>query len=346
MSVDIMNILNTTSGVLVALVLVALPLIIVAYAGMTSERSGIINLGLEGMMVLGAFTGFAMLKIFDQSGFGASQPLLATLVAALVSMVAGFIVSLLLSFAAIKLKANQVIIGTAINIMAPALLILIAWALWGNGGEKIATPSWILLFHDNLMDAAALPATPSTMDYIGYFFNRLFFSNFIITTPLIILIAIALAIFLYRTKTGLRLRACGENPQAADSVGINVYRMRFLGTSLSGALAGIGGFAICLYIGFNGTVVGFGFLALAVMIFGNWKPVPIVFAGIVFALFRVIAVMPGILPDIVINGKPLSNGNQIYYCIPYLVTLIILIFASKRSRAPKAEGIPYDKGAR
>lgn len=342
---DTASLLQTISTIIVSLIVIALPLIVVGYAGMTAERSGIINLGLEGMMVIGAFVGFVFLKIFDENNFGDNQPVLACLIAAIASMVAGFIMSLLLSAAAIKLKANQVIIGTAINILAPALLILIAWSIWGNGGEKIATPSWILLGHDNLISANSLPTSPTGLDYTKYFLSQLLFSNLYITTPLIILILIFIGVFLYKTKTGLHLRACGENPAAADSVGINVAKMRFLGTSISGALAGIGGFALCLYIGFNGTVIGFGFLALAVMIFGAWKPVPMVFAGIVFAFFRVIA-YTGILPEISINGQVLSHGVYLYYCIPYLITLIILVFGSKRSRAPKAEGIPYDKSAR
>ncbi len=138
------------------------------------------------------------------------------------------------------------------------------------------------------------------------------------------------------------MRACGENPQAADSVGINVSKMRYLGTGISGALAGLGGFAICLAIGgFQGSVIGLGFLSLAIMIFGNWKPWPIVAAACLFAFFRVLA-YSSFLPEI----PGVRTYSLIYMCIPYLLTILVLIFASKRSHAPKAEGIPYDKGAR
>ena len=161
-----------------------------------------------------------------------------------------------------------------------------------------------------------------------------------------------MSIILYKTKFGLRLRACGEHPQAADSVGISVHRMRYAGTTISGALAGLGGFIYALTTSngtANGSVAGFGFLALAVMIFGNWKPLNIAIVGFIFGLFKCVAASAGTLD---INGDgvymlaQLGVSNYVYNMLPYVMTLIVLAFTSKKSRAPKAEGIPYDKGER
>ena len=173
-----------------------------------------------------------------------------------------------------------------------------------------------------------------------------------LATYVCIILFIVLAIILYKTKFGLRLRACGENPHAADSLGINVAKMRYAGTTISGALAGMGGFVYALTTTnctANGDVAGFGFLALAVMIFGNWKPLNIAGAALLFGLFKCIAAS---YYGLDINGdgvfllKDLGISSHLYRMLPYLVTLIVLAFTSKNSRAPKAEGIPYDKGSR
>ena len=156
---------------------------------------------------------------------------------------------------------------------------------------------------------------------------------------------------MYKTRFGLRLRACGEHPQAADSVGINVYKMRYAGVLISGFLGGIGGLAYTLAAGsgFNSDVGGYGFLALAVMIFGNWKPLNIAGAALLFGLFKCIAAA---YTSLDINGDGVYLLAQIgisahfYQMLPYLITIIVLAFTSKSSRAPKAEGIPYDKGSR
>jgi ABC-type uncharacterized transport system permease subunit len=344
---------NMTASIFVQLIIFGLPLILTAYAGMCSERSGVINLGLEGIMCFGAFVGFLVLRAFTPLVEGTtvhnySAPCLinaqlAVFIAILAAFLTGAVVSLLLSFAAINLKANQTIVGTAINILSTSLITLTAWVIQGSGNTGIGTPTWVRITAASFGQTAyALPATGVTgWDYFCLFWNKFLFENFFLTTPIIIVLLILTAFFLFRTKTGLRIRACGENPQAADSVGINVAKMRYLGTTIGGALAGLGGFALCLSIGFDATVIGFGFLALAVMIFGNWKPGRIVIAGIIFTFFRVISNVSGILPKI-----NLVNYEYLYYTIPYVITIIVLIFSSKTSHAPKAEGIPYDKGAR
>ena len=186
---------------------------------------------------------------------------------------------------------------------------------------------------------------------LGFLGNTLLHKVYLATYICIILF-IVLSIILYKTKFGLRLRACGENPQAADSLGINVYKMRYAGVTIGGALAGMGGFVYALTTAnctANGDVAGFGFLALAVMIFGNWKPLNIAGASILFGLFKCIAASYASLD---INGDgvyALANigiSPHFYRMLPYLITIIVLAFTSKSSRAPKAEGIPYDKGSR
>ena len=184
------------------------------------------------------------------------------------------------------------------------------------------------------------------------FLGSTFIDKTYLATYVCILLFVILSIILYKTRFGLRLRACGENPQAADSLGINVYKMRYAGTTISGALAGMGGFVYALTTAnctSNGDVAGFGFLALAVMIFGNWKPLNIAGGALLFGLFKCIAAA---YSTIDINGDgvfTLANigvSANFYRMLPYLITLIVLAFTSKNSRAPKAEGIPYDKGKR
>lgn len=149
---------------------------------------------------------------------------------------------------------------------------------------------------------------------------------------------------LYKTKFGLRLRACGEHPQAADSVGINVYKMRYAGVLISGALAGLGGlvFVIPTSTNFNATVSGYGFLALAVMIFGQWKPLRVLFAAFFFGLMKTIASAYSVIPLL----SSLNIPSDVYKMIPFIATLIVLAFTSKSSQAPRAVAQPYDKGSR
>ena len=191
----------------------------------------------------------------------------------------------------------------------------------------------------------------SRTDDLGFLGNT-FLHKVYLATYVCIILFIILSIILYKTRFGLRLRSCGENPQAADSLGINVYKMRYAGVTISGALAGMGGFVYALTSAnctSNGDVAGFGFLALAVMIFGNWKPLNIAGASLLFGLFKCVAAA---YSSIDINGDGVyllaqaGISSHFYRMLPYLITLIVLAFTSKKSRAPKAEGIPYDKSSR
>ena len=334
--------------------LFAVPLMIVALAGVFAERSGIINLALEGIMIFGAFVGVLFVRSMQ------SFPVFVTaartgnwltlqgleLMAMLVAAALGAIFSLLLSFASINLKADQTIGGTALNLMAPALVLFLVRILANQNTLQMATgdaASWFMIKKSTFgIDKSV------NLGFLG----ETFLHKVYLATYICIILFVILSVVLYKTRFGLRLRACGENPQAADSLGINVYKMRYAGTTISGALAGMGGFVYSLTTAnctANGDVAGFGFLALAVMIFGNWKPLNIAGASLLFGLFKCIAAA---YTSIDINGDgvyllaQLGISSHLYRMLPYLVTLAVLAFTSKKSRAPKAEGIPYDKGSR
>ena len=334
--------------------LYAVPLMIVALAGVFAERSGIINLALEGIMIFGAFIGVLFVRsmqdfeVFTNAVRAGDWLTLQGLeiLTMLVAAAMGAIFSLLLSFAAIHLRADQTIGGTALNLMAPALVLFLVRILANQNTLQMATgdaASWFMIKKSTF-------GIDKDVD-LG-FFGETFLNKVYLATYVCILIYILLSVLLYTTRFGLRLRSCGENPQAADSLGINVYKMRYAGTTISGALAGMGGFVYALTATnctANGDVAGFGFLALAVMIFGNWKPLNIALGALLFGLFKCIAAG---YTSIDINGDgvfmlaELGISSHLYRMLPYLITLIVLAFTSKKSRAPKAEGIPYDKGSR
>jgi simple sugar transport system permease protein len=326
------------ADIISATIIFAMPLLVVALGGMFSERSGTINIALEGIMIVGALFSCLYLASADKSGFGIVHPLLAMFFAILIAGLAGIIFALFLALASVSLKADQTIGGTALNMFAPAFAIVLTWAIQGQGQTTINIPTWVRITPETFGLTSA--ATP---DFWGTFF----FKSFYLTTP-VVLILLALSIFvIYKTKFGLRLRACGEHPQAADSVGINVYALRYIGVAISGFLGGIGGlaFTIAAGSGFQSTVAGYGFFALAVMIFGNWKPIRIFGAALFFALFKVIGSYTGSIPFLP-SFSGIKSADYIYQMLPYVVTMIVLVFTSKKSRAPKAEGIPYDKGTR
>ena len=334
--------------------LYAVPLMIVALAGVFAERSGIINLALEGIMIFGAFIGVLFVRTmqnFDLFTNAVRQGNWLTLqgleiMAMLVAAILGAAFSLLLSFASVNLKADQTIGGTALNLMAPALVLFLVRILANQNTLQMQTgdaASWFMIKKSTF-------GVDKNADW--GFLGETFLNKIYLATYLCIILFVVLSVILYKTKFGLRLRACGENPQAADSLGINVYHMRYAGTTISGALAGMGGFVYSLTTAnctSNGDVAGFGFLALAVMIFGNWKPLNIALASLLFGLFKCVAAA---YTTIDINGDgvfllaELGVSSHLYRMLPYLVTLVVLAFTSKNSRAPKAEGIPYDKGSR
>jgi len=308
---------------------VAIPLLLVALGGMFSERSGVVNIALEGIMLFGAFFGALFVLSVQNSTMNAQTILILGMVIAALS---GWIYSLLLSFASVTMKANQVIVGTALNLLIPAVILLFSKMTFNSDGITTNISFYI----------REIPIL-SKIPVLG----ELFFQRTYLTVLIGFAFLIISTIVLYKTKFGLRLRACGEHPHAADSVGINVYFMRYAGVSLSGILAGMGGFFYAVGItdgnvsGHSG-VAGFGFLALAVMIFGQWKPVRIFFAAMFFAFLRTLAYSVSLIPFL----DNLGIDQTYYKMLPYLATMVVLGFTSKKSRAPKAEGIPYDKSQR
>lgn len=305
----------------------SIPLLIVALGGVFTERSGVTNIALDGIMIMGAFTSILFINMMQDKMSG--QFLL--IIAILISVITGMIFSLLLAYSAINMKADQIIGGTALNMFAPAFAIYAARMIQTNGVQQIT-----------FENTFRIPSVPILGDIpiIG----DLFFKNCYITTYIGIAILVISIIVLYKTKFGLRLRACGEHPQAADSVGINVYKIRYAGVLISGALAGLGGlvFVIPTSTNFNATVSGYGFLALAVMIFGQWKPLRVLFAAFFFGLMKTIASAYSVIPLLSILNIP----SDVYKMIPFIATLIVLAFTSKSSQAPRAVAQPYDKGSR
>ncbi len=321
-----MNIIvNTLNQTLVF----AIPLLIVALGGMFSERSGVINIALEGIMIGGAFVGVFFIYLMETNGV-AMNPQLLLVLALLIAGLFGALFSLLHAFAAINLKADQTISGTAINMLAPGLGLFLAKLIF-NGNSSVP--------FENLFRIHEIPVL-SQIPFIG----PILFKGVYITTYLGIAILIISAIFLYKTKSGLRLRACGENPQAADAAGINVYKYRYIGVLLSGFLGGMGGLIYIIPISsvFNSDVGGYGFLALAILIFGNWQPYRIAAASLFFGIMKTLAYTYTTIPVLISLGLP----SVVYKLIPYIATLILLAFTSKNSAAPKASGIPYDKSKR
>ncbi len=251
------------------------------------------------------------------------------LIGLLVGAVVGAVFSLLHAFAAINMKSDQIISATALNMIAPAFAIFTARTFFGT--QKVTLGDNYRIFSVPILGKIPI---------IG----DLFFQGAYLSTYLGIAIFAIAIVVLYRTKYGLRLRSCGENPQAADSLGVNIYRIRYSGVVISGALAGMGGviFVLSFANDFNATVIGFGFLALAVLIFGNWQPKRIIFAALFFGAMRVISSSYIIIPGL----KNLNVSGDVYNMLPYLATLIVLAFVSKNSAAPRAAGEPYDAGKR
>ncbi len=299
-------------------------LLLVALGGCFSEHSGVINIGLEGIMVMGALGGALMMK-YISAGLPAVVIILLVIFA---SALAGLVYSLLLAVAAINFKADQTLVGTAMNLLGTAAATVMVRAI--NSAENADNVSSSIQYIEQ--------KKAFLVNIGGFEFNWF-----------MLVAAVALAVsyvVLYKTRFGLRLQACGEHPQAADSVGINVYKMRYAGVLISGVLGGLGGI-VYITAGvsewkFENGVAGFGFLALAVMIFGQWKPTRIALAALLFGLFRALSnVYSGF--DFLAS---LKIPGSVYNMLPYIISLIVLTFTSSKSRAPKAEGIPYDKGQR
>ena len=300
-------------------------LMLVALGGCFAERSGVVNIGLEGIMVIGALGGALVLKFLPVT----AGPLVMVLATVAASALFGLIFSLLLAVAAIRFKADQTITGTAMNMLATAGATVAVKAMntAASGGHDVSSEI----------------AYTTTKDLLVVRMGDFEFNWFMLVA---VLCLVASFVALYKTRFGLRLRACGEHPQAADSVGINVYKMRYSGVLISGLLGGLGGI-VYITAGvsswkFENGVAGFGFLALAVMIFGGWHPLKIALAALLFGFCRALGNVYSSFDFLAALNMP----SVVYNMLPYIISLVVLAFTSKKSMGPKAAGIPYDKGTR
>ena len=377
----------------------AVILLIVALGGLLSEKSGVTNIALEGIMIMSAFIGIWSIrglqateysfltvvviilaslslsmivlsigyfignyfKLFDKDKFdGFMRSLKGKLILGAVLLVFTIIITILAvslrvgtqftliygiliggligglyamihAYAAVYLNANQIISATALNLFAPAFAIFTARQINPNGGQQV-------IFNPEF----SIKSVPILGDIpvIG----DLFFKNTYITFYIAIFLLILIVLIIKKSKFGLRLKACGENPHAADSLGIDIHKLRFKAVVLSGVFAGMGGviFVATTSSEFAATVDGFGFLAIAVLIFGNWKPTRILIASLFFGFMRTLASKYSSVPIL----QDFGDLKQIYNMLPYVATIVILAFFSKNSKAPKALGEIYDKGKR
>ena len=294
-----------------------IPMLVTALGGLYSERSGVTNLGLEGLMLVGYFASALTIRFTEQISYEMALPL-----GLLVGVLAGALFSMLHAFASINLKADQVISGTAINMLAGALTVYLARTIAGSGNVRIMLG---IIRRD-------LPLL-SDIPIVGpLFFTQSYWSTWVAFT-----VWGASWFLLYKTSFGLRLRACGEHPSAVASAGVNVHAMRYFGVAMSGALSGLGGGIILVtYSGeFNGTVAGLGFLSIAALIFGQWKPLGILGATFFFGTATTIANVSQVIPQFGVIPP------VVFKVFPYVVTLMALVVFSKRSAAPKAIGEPF-----
>ena len=297
------------------------PLIFTSLGGVFSERSGIVNVGLEGIMVIGAFAGVVFNIEFAET-FGKATPFLAVIVGGL----AGIVFATIHAIATINFRADHVVSGTVLNLLAPALGVFLVKVLYNKGQTDSIRESFGKFSFPVLADIPVI--------------GDLFFKNTSLMGYVAILTAFVSWFVLYKTKFGLRLRSVGEHPQAADTLGINVYAMRYAGVLISGFLGGVGGAVSAQSVNINfsaTTIIGSGFIALAAVIFGKWNPIGAMLASLFFGLSQSLAVIGSQLPG-------LKDIPSVYLQIaPYLITVIALSAFFGQAVAPKADGVNYIK---
>ncbi len=308
-------------------------LLLVALGGMFSERSGVVNIALEGIMVMGAFSAAVVIYYMTVTN---DMPLqLAVIVGLTVGAVTGMVFALAHAFASVSMNSNQIISATALNIFAPAISVFVARTFYVNPVTQRATDR-INVSASYRINVPFLEDLPLIGNFL---FTRAFLSTFIGFGVLIIV-----SIIFSKTRLGLRLKSCGENPHAADSLGINVYKVRYIGVMMSGVLAGLGGasYMISFHNGFDGHVHGLGFLALAMLISGQWRPFRVFIFAIIFSFFYIVQAQY----DSLAIFDNVDLPRQVYQMFPYIMTLVILAWFSKTARAPRALGEPYDAAKR
>ncbi len=302
------------------------PIIITAVGGMFSERSGVVNIALEGIMMIGGFTTATAIVFLEEGGMPASS---ATWIALLFGVVGGMLISLIHAYLCVNLGADQVISGTAINLLAGGITIYLAQIIFHQQRTKTFEQGFLKTTYDGLSDIPVI--------------GDIFFTSIYPTVYLAFAIVIVSWFLLYKTPFGLRLRATGEHPQAVDSMGINVYKMRYIGVVISGALGGLGGGIMILTFDtqFTGASIhGIGFISLAALIFGKWKPSGVFLASLFFGFSQILGVFATTI-DLLAKVP-----NEYFSALPYIMTIIALVIFSGKAVGPKAAGQPYDKGLR
>lgn len=316
-----MNFITIMALIVSSTLVYSAPLILTSLGGVYSENSGIVNIGLEGIMTIGAFAAI----VFNLT-FAPSMGSLTPWVGALIGGIAGLIFSILHAVATINFHADHIISGTVLNIMAPPLGVFLIKALYDKGQTENITANFGYFSFPGL----------SSIPVIG----PIFFKNTSAPAWIAIILTIFMWWLLYKTRFGLRLRSCGENPQAADTMGINVYKMRYIGVLTSGFMGGLGGaiFAEAIAGNFSiSTIVGQGFMALAAVIFGKWNPIGAMLSSLFFGFAQSLSIIGNQLPVI-------SNVPAVYMQIaPYVLTIIVLVLFLGKSVAPAADGVNYIK---
>jgi len=319
--------MDTLYSMLTLALIFSTPIIIAGLGGLFSERSGIVNIALEGLMMFGAFAGAAATVLLEPVFAGG--PNLAPWFGLTIGLLTGATVSILHAYLSINLNADQVISGTGINLFAVGATVYMSEIIFGQQRTEAFNKGFI---------KTTVPGL-SKIPIIG----EVFFSNIYVTVYIAIALVFLTWFVVYKTRFGLRLRSTGENPHAADSMGISVKKMRYIGVILSGALAGLAGAVMVLTQDTQytvGSIHGTGFIALAALIFGRWKPFGVLMAGFFFGFSQILSFYINDIP--LISGLPFEFFNA----FPYAVTIVALVVFSSKSVGPKAAGEPYDKGKR
>lgn len=316
-----MNFVTVLALIVSSTLVYSAPLIFTALGGTFSENSGIVNVGLEGIMTMGAFTSIVFNLSFA-STFGTATPWLGALLGGIV----GIIFSLLHAVATINWRADHVISGTVLNLMAPPLTVFLVKAIYNKGQTENINQNFGYFSFPGLANIPVI--------------GPIFFKNTSAPAWVAIVLSIFLYWVLYKTRFGLRLRSSGENPQAADTLGINVYKMRYAGVLISGFLGGIGGAVFAEAIAGNfsvSTIAGQGFMALAAMIFGRYNPIGAMLSSLYFGFAQSLSIIGDQLPGI-------SSLPSVYLQIaPYVLTIIVLVVFFGKTVGPAADGQNYIK---
>lgn len=316
-----MNIIGILTLVVSNTLVYSAPLIFAALGGTFSERSGIVNVGIEGIMVMGAFSSIVFNLSFVNV-FGNATPWVALLVGGIV----GILFSLIHAVATVNLRADHIISSTVLNLLAPALALFLTKVLYQKGQTEFISKNFGKTSFPILKDIPII--------------GPIFFTNTLAVAHVGVLVAIISYFIIFKTTFGLRLRSVGEHPQAADTLGINVYLMRYAGVMISGFLGGIGGAIVAQSISLNfshATIAGQGFIAMAAMIFGKWNPIGVMGAALFFGFSQSLSVIGNYIP--IIKDIP----NVYLFILPYVLTIVILVGFIGKSKGPAANGTTYVK---